>query len=98
VDQVTLSVPSYIGSSVTYDWTLPSGVNVSGINTNAITISPVDLALHEGDYSVEITVDGCVITSDIFNLELHATPKYRRMHGMDRMVLVRQQRIQYLII
>ena len=73
-ESVVISVPAYEGSSVNYDWTIPSTVNVSGINTNEITISPVDSILHEGDYYVTIIVDGCTVTSDTFNLELHPTP------------------------
>ena len=68
--EVTISVSAYTGASVNYNWTMPSTVNVSGINTNELTISPVDSNLHEGNYFVEISVDGCVISSDTFNLEL----------------------------
>ncbi|MEM1323458.1 MAG: gliding motility-associated C-terminal domain-containing protein [Bacteroidota bacterium] len=71
---IVLSIPSYSGSSVDYVWTLPDSTNVSGLNTNQLTISPVDSTLHEGNYSVEVTVDGCVVNSDTFNLELHPTP------------------------
>ncbi|MEM1323788.1 MAG: SdrD B-like domain-containing protein, partial [Bacteroidota bacterium] len=71
---VVLTIAAYSGASVDYVWTLPDSTNVSGLNTNQLTISPVDSTLHEGDYSVEVTVDGCVVNSDTFNLELHPTP------------------------
>ena len=73
-EQVTIWVPQYQGSSVDYVWTLPSTVNVTGLNTQELTIDPVDSILHEGNYSVVVTVDGCVLESDTFNLELHPTP------------------------
>ena len=71
---IQISIPEYIGSSVIYDWTIPSITNVTGLNTNVLTINPVDSAMHEGNYIVQVTIDGCVITSNIFNLELHPTP------------------------
>jgi len=71
---VQLSIAAYTGSSVDYAWIVPSSDNVTGINTNVLTINPVDSAIHEGNYVVTVTVDGCMITSDTFNLELHPTP------------------------
>ncbi|MEM9917472.1 MAG: gliding motility-associated C-terminal domain-containing protein [Bacteroidota bacterium] len=69
---VQLSVDLYTGSNVTYTWSTPAGttVNISGLNSNAITISPVNAALHEGSYSVTIDVDGCVLTAADFELQL----------------------------
>ena len=73
---VSLSIDAYEGSSVTYTWTTPNGVtdNISGLHTNALTISPADAGLHSGDYSVTVNVDGCILTSDVFNLDINASP------------------------
>ena len=67
----TLSVPQYAGSNVTYTWTTPAGVtaNIAGLNTNEITIDPIS-AIHEGMYSVMVTVDGCSATTDAFPIAL----------------------------
>ncbi|MEL6922422.1 MAG: gliding motility-associated C-terminal domain-containing protein [Bacteroidota bacterium] len=73
-ETVRIWVPEYDGSFVDYRWTMPSTVNVTGLNTHELTVDPVDSLLHEGDYYVEITIDNCVIFSDTFNLELHPTP------------------------
>ena len=67
----TLSIPAYAGSSVTYTWTTPAGVtqDITGLNTNEITIDPIS-AIHEGTYSVMVTVDGCTATTDAFPVAL----------------------------
>ncbi|MFK8055962.1 MAG: hypothetical protein AB8F78_07585 [Saprospiraceae bacterium] len=61
----TLSVPAYTGTSVTYAWTTPAGTttNITGQNSNVLTINPLDAATHEGNYSLTVTVDGCTQTS-----------------------------------
>jgi len=61
---------------VNYAWTIPSDVNVSGANTSTITIDPSDAALHNGEYSVAVTVDGCELTSAIYDLVINPTPVY----------------------
>ncbi len=70
---VTLSVPDYNGVATGYLWTTPNGTttNISGLNTNEIIIDPTDASIHEGGYSVTVTVDGCQATSDTYNLDLN---------------------------
>ena len=82
---VILTTPTYAGSSVTYTWTTPNGVNldISGINTNEITISPVDTAIHEGDYVLTVEVDDCVISSDAYNLEIFSDPPAAEPSAVD---------------
>ena len=69
-----LSIPSYTGSNVDYVWTTPSDVNITGLNTNEITVSPLDGATHEGTYTVTVTVDGCVLTSDTYTIDVLTQP------------------------
>ena len=73
---VVLTTPTYAGSVVTYTWTTPNGdvTDISGVNTNEITISPVDTTIHEGDYVLTVDVDGCVLSSTAFNLEIFSDP------------------------
>ncbi len=73
-EEIILEVPSYQGVEVRYDWTIPSTVNVTGLNTNTLIVNPVDTALHQGDYSVVITIDDCVVQSDTFNLVTLGSP------------------------
>ncbi|MEZ4962958.1 MAG: gliding motility-associated C-terminal domain-containing protein [Saprospiraceae bacterium] len=71
---VTLSVPGYQGVSVSYNWSLPGpAANITGLNSNQITIAPAALA-HAGSYSVTIVVDGCTITSGAYELLIFETP------------------------
>jgi gliding motility-associated-like protein len=67
-DEFTLSVPSYSGQNVTYEWSTPNGIttNITGLNSNEIIINPITAA-HEGIYTIMVTVDGCTNTSDDFN-------------------------------
>jgi len=69
-----LSIPIYTGSNVDYVWTTPSTINITGLNTNEITVSPLDGATHEGNYSVTVTVDGCILTSDVFIIDVLTQP------------------------
>ncbi len=73
---IVLDVPTYTGSSVTYAWTTPAGTtaNVTGLGTNRLTIAPVSASTHAGDYSVTVTVDGCVITSAPFDVKVFGQP------------------------
>ena len=73
---VVLTAPTYAGSNVTYTWTTPNGtaVDISGINTNELTISPIDTTFHEGDYILTVDVDGCIISSAAYNLEILSDP------------------------
>ena len=69
-----LSIPAYMGSNVDYVWTTPSNINITGLNTNEITVSPLDGATHEGTYTVTVTVDGCVLTSDSYTIDVLTQP------------------------
>ena len=73
---IVLSTQAYFGTNVTYTWTTPNGdvTNISGLNTNEITISPVDVDIHDGDYIVTVVVDNCTVTSAPFNLEILDEP------------------------
>jgi|GEM_PF-3181111 len=66
-----LSVPPFIGTNVTYEWTRDS-VAV-GTNSNFLTInsaSPADA----GEYRVTVTVDSCVVSSPGFTQTVHPKP------------------------
>jgi len=73
---LALNVGAYTAANVDYVWTTPGNITtgISGLNTSQLIISPLDETIHEGDYSVVITVDGCVLESATFNLELFGTP------------------------
>ena len=73
---LSLNVGAYTAANVDYVWTTPGNntVGISGFNTSQLIISPLDETIHAGDYSVVITVDGCVLESDVFSLDLFATP------------------------
>lgn len=70
-ETIILSVPQYEGQRVDYIWYYPDSTNVTGWNTNELTISPIDAARHEGDYFVKITVNGCVSFSDTYNMDVY---------------------------
>ena len=74
--QIVLSSQAYFGTNVQYVWTTPNGtiINISGLETNEITISPVDVDLHDGDYSLMVVVDDCMLESAPFNLEVLEEP------------------------
>jgi len=73
---ITLSTTAYEGSSVNYVWFTPDGTveNITGENTNVLSICPVEAAVHEGAYSVGVTIDGCELTSDVYNLDVFEQP------------------------
>ena len=73
-EEVQLSIPVYTGSSVSYIWTVPDPTNVSGLNTNSIVISPVTDGLHDGNYSVQVVVDGCSLSSSTYELLISEEP------------------------
>ena len=60
---VTLSAQSYSGSNVTYAWTLPASATrgVSGQGTPQLVLTPVEAGVHNGAYSLTVTVDGCTL-------------------------------------
>ena len=74
-ERVTLTVPQYSGSTVTYTWTYPgTGDNISGLGTNEITINPM-LESDEGDYTVTVVVDEtCILTSNAYPVVVHDAP------------------------
>ncbi|MEO1624474.1 MAG: gliding motility-associated C-terminal domain-containing protein, partial [Bacteroidota bacterium] len=45
-----------------------------GLNTHRIVISPVDGSIHEGTYSVQVTVDDCILQSDTYELDVFDSP------------------------
>jgi len=71
-ESITLSISEYEGSSVVYNWTYPgAGSNITGVGTNEITIQPVQ-AMNEGNYSVEVTVDGtCILQSNNYAVAIY---------------------------
>ncbi len=73
---VTLSVPSYSGSNVTYVWTLPASATrgVSGQGTPKLGLTPVEPTVHAGDYSLTVTVDGCTLTSQPVAVQVFSQP------------------------
>jgi len=72
---IVLTVPVYVGSSVNYVWFTPAGVtNITGENTNELTICPVEAGVHEGTYSLGVTIDGCVLMSDEYDLDVFEQP------------------------
>ena len=73
---VTLSVPAYPGTGVTYAWSTPAGTtqDISGANTNVLRISTTRAGIHAGDYSVTVIVDGCPATADAYALAVTPRP------------------------
>jgi len=73
---ITLTTTAYEGSSVNYVWFTPNGTlyNITGENTNELSICPAEAAAHEGAYSVGVTIDGCELTSDEYNLDIFEQP------------------------
>ena len=82
---VVLTTPTYAGSEVTYTWTTPNGItsDISGVNTNEITISPIDTLVHEGNYVLTVDVDGCIISSTAYNLEIFDDPPAAQPSAID---------------
>ena len=73
-EQVTLSVNSYTGSVVTYNWFGPGIVTGPSSNSNVVTINPISMA-DVGDYYIIVNVDGCVSdTSQPFNVQVNELP------------------------
>ena len=73
---IVLDIAAYAGSNVVYAWTTPGGTtsNITGLGTNRLTITPVAVGTHAGDYSVRVTVDGCVLDSAPFAVKVFAQP------------------------
>ena len=76
-EEITLTAPSYAGSNVTYTWTTPDGtaIDISGLTTNEIIISPVDGDVHTGDYELTVNVDGCELTSNVYTVNVFENPQ-----------------------
>ena len=66
--RVTLSIPAYTGSNVSYAWTFPSATRVSGQGTPTLVIDGVDPSIHDGNYAVTVTADGCTVASEPYVL------------------------------
>ncbi len=75
-ERITLEVPAYTGSSVRYSWTTPAGntAGITGLNSNRIVISPVSATLHNGEYRLTVTVDGCTLQSEAYEVRVFAQP------------------------
>ena len=73
---ITLTTTAYEGSSVNYVWFTPNGTlaNITGENTNVLSICPAEAAVHEGAYSVGVTIDGCELSSDVYTLDVFEQP------------------------
>jgi len=59
--RVMLSVDPADGADVVYEWSMPSEINVTGQGTNAITIDPIQADMHDGTYTLQVTVNGCLL-------------------------------------
>jgi len=70
----TLSTANYEGVDVKYSWQVPNNQNISGLTSNEISISPISQALHQGDYTLTVEVDGCSSTSAPVQLEVASLP------------------------
>ena len=75
-EEITLSVVPITGNNVRYTWSTPNNTatGITGQNTNIININPVDSLTHPGTYSLEVTVDGCTVESDTFQLNILPAP------------------------
>ncbi|HFA48561.1 MAG TPA: T9SS type B sorting domain-containing protein, partial [Bacteroidetes bacterium] len=71
---ITLTIPAYFGGDVQYTWHLPGSTdNITGLNSNQIIIDPATAA-HAGDYRVTVFVDGCTMTSLVYELLIYEAP------------------------
>jgi gliding motility-associated-like protein len=72
---ITLSVQDYAGANVIFEWTTPNGTtNISGLSSNEIIIAPLVKDLHEGQYVLTVTVDGCTSQSIPYEVTVFAQP------------------------
>ncbi len=67
-EQFTLTVPQYEGNT-SYVWSMPSG-SITGANLNQLTFYSLSKVNHEGEYSLTVTVDGCVLTTETISVEV----------------------------
>ncbi|MEO1412291.1 MAG: gliding motility-associated C-terminal domain-containing protein, partial [Bacteroidota bacterium] len=74
--ELTLRIPLYAGSQVSYTWTTPGGVStgINGQNTNTLTINPLQASIHEGTYEVQVIVDGCAAPLASFTVNALDSP------------------------
>jgi len=71
-DALTLNVNSYSGTSVSYNWTTPTGMVSTTVPT--LIINPVTAA-NSGVYTVSVSVDTCSSpVSNAVNVLVHPTP------------------------
>ena len=76
--EITLSIPAYNGASIDYRWlfngTPVNGLpNYSGEQTNTLTLQSVN-ATQAGRYIVIVLVNGCILTSDPFDVDVFDNP------------------------
>ncbi len=69
-ESITISTQQYPGFNVDYIWSVPNTQNIVGLNSNEIIISPANASLHEGNYSVQVLVNGCLVESDTYVLDI----------------------------
>ncbi|MFK7932741.1 MAG: gliding motility-associated C-terminal domain-containing protein, partial [Saprospiraceae bacterium] len=70
-EEIMLSVPTYMGANVTYEWTR-DGIVIEN-NSNILNINAATAA-DDGDYQVTVTVDGCTGVSTLSTVEVFAIP------------------------
>ncbi|MFK7934205.1 MAG: hypothetical protein AB8G22_11900, partial [Saprospiraceae bacterium] len=71
-EAVTLRVKEYDGNNIIYNWTR-DGIALNNDNP-ILNINPTTNT-DEGNYQVTVTVDGCSINSDLFDLILREQPQ-----------------------
>ncbi len=72
-ETLSLSVPTYTGTTVEYAWEGPNG-SFPNVNSPILTESNID-AMSVGDYTIQVTVDGCSsATSPPFTLAVESVP------------------------
>ncbi len=74
---LTLTASNYASTEVSYEWKVEQTQNVSGINTNTLTINLDDLSLLQETYTLAVTVNGCTSTSAPFQLETNDLPTFK---------------------
>jgi len=69
--EIALTIPTYSGSSVNYNW-FKDGILLAN-NSNQYLINPATTA-DNGRYSVTVVVDGCSTSSDTLDIEVYEQP------------------------
>ncbi len=73
-EPISIILSNYNGENFSLNWNTPAGANFDlGLNNQSIEISALD-KIHEGVYSVDITLEDCTISSQNINLEVLEAP------------------------